>query len=466
MAQKQYFDIAVIGSGPGGYVAAITSAQKGKKVCLIEKNEIGGTCLNIGCIPTKCLLATANILDKIQHADHFGIEIEQISPDFSKIKKRKDDVVENIRRNLENLIKSNKIFTYIGEASFISQNELWLNGKEKITIQADKIIIATGSKPSEIKKFPFDNEFIHSSTSILSLKKLPKSIAIVGGGYIGCEFASFFNALGVKVTIIEAQESIISTQEKEIIQALLKIFANKGIDVLASTKVTDIEKKKDHLVINLDNNKQLKSDICLLSVGRKVCTDNLNIEKAKVDVNTDGSIIVNEKMQTNVPHIYAIGDVTGKIMLAHVASHQGIVAANNAIGNEMNMRYDAIPAVIFTIPEIATVGLCKKEAEARGYDIIYSSYPLNYLGKSKASNEVEGFVSLVIEKETKQVLGASMIGADASTMISEMALAVNNELTLDCIIDTIHAHPTLSEAWFESALLANKTPIHHPPIKK
>lgn len=466
MSQKIYFDVAVIGSGPGGYVAAITSAQKGKKVCLIEKKEIGGTCLNIGCIPTKCLLATANILEKIKHADLFGIEVEKISPDFSKIKKRKDEVVENIRKNLENLIKSNKIVTYIGESSFISQNELQINGKEKLIVQADKIIIATGSSPAEIKKFPFDNEFIHSSTSILSLNKLPKSLAIVGGGYIGCEFASFFNALGVKVTIIEAQESIVSSQEKEIVLALTKIFANRGIEVLSSTKVTDIEKMKDHVVINLDSKRQIKADICLLAVGRKVCTDNLNIEKAKINLSHDGSIIVNEKMQTNIPNIYAIGDVTGKIMLAHVASHEGVVAANNAAGYEMKMSYDAIPAVIFTIPEIATVGLSKKEAETKGYDIIYSSYPLNYLGKSKASNETEGFVSLVIEKETKQILGASMIGNDASTMISEMALAVNNELTLDCIIDTIHAHPTLSEAWFESALLANKTPIHHPPIKK
>ena len=261
-------------------------------------------------------------------------------------------------------------------------------------------------------------------------------------------------------------DSIISFQENEVKEALSKAFLKKGIEIIVSTKLEQIEKKKDHLVLILDNKKQIEADQCLLSIGRKFCSNNLNIEKAKVNVDKDGKVIVDDKMQTNIPGIYAIGDVTGKFMLAHVASHQAVVAARNASGHDMTMSYEAIPSVIFTLPEIASVGLCKKEAKERGYDLISSSYPLSFLGKAKASDESEGFVSLNIDKETHQILGASMIGEGASTMIAEMALAVNNELTIECIIDTVHAHPTMAEAWLEAALLANKTPLHHPPLKK
>ena len=466
MAQKSYYDIAVIGSGPGGYIAAITAAGLGSKVCLIEKKLIGGTCLNIGCIPTKTLLTTANILEKTKQAKDFGINVENISVDFCKIQQRKEKVVQTLRHSLENLIKSNHIDILRGEASFLSPTLLEIDGQEKSLVEAKKIIIASGSEPSEIKKFPFDHKFIHNSTSILSISELPKSLAIVGGGYIGCEFAAFFNALGVKVTIIEAMDSIIFSHDKDIREALTKIFINKGIEIILSAKLETIEKNRDHITLILDNKKQIKADLCLLSIGRKVCSSNLHLERAGVIADKDGKIIVDDNMQTNVPNIYAIGDVTGKFMLAHVASHQGIVAAHNASGHNMAMKYDAIPSVIFTLPEIASVGLCKNEAKQRGYDIISCSYPLSFLGKAIAGGETEGFVSLIVDKETHQILGANVIGPNASSMIAEMALAVNNELTIECIIDTVHAHPTMSEAWLEAALLANKTPLHHPPLKK
>ena len=337
-----------------------------------------------------------------------------------------------------------------------------IEGKDNCIVHAENIIIATGSYPVEIEKFPYDNLLIHSSTSILSLPKLPKTLAIVGGGYIGCEFASFFHALGVKVTIIEASPSIISTQEKEQILALTKTFKNQGIEIHTSSKVSEIEKKKNHVIVTIDDNEKIQADICLLSIGRSPNTKNINIENANIELDETGYIEVNEKMQTTSSHIYAIGDITGKWMLAHVASHEGIVAANNASNIDMLMHYEAVPSVIFTLPEIASVGLSKTSAIDKGYDIICSSFPLSYLGKAQAANETEGFVSLIVDKETKQILGAHMFGTDASTMIGEMALAISNELTIECVIDTIHPHPTMSEGWLEAALLANNTPIHHP----
>lgn len=462
---KQY-DIAVIGSGPGGYVAAITAAQKGKKVSLIEKKEIGGTCLNVGCIPTKCLIASANLLEKIKQSSKFGISIKELSIDFNKIQKRKDEVIENLKAGLENLLKSNKIDIIKGKARFISPHEIKIEGEENTILKAEKIIIATGSEPLEITNFPIDGKEIHNSTTILSLEKLPKSIAIIGGGYIGCEFASFFNAMGVKVSIIEALPSILANQTEDQIKAISKIFQKKEIDLFTSNKLTKIEKNKDHLLLTLENGEHIKAETCLLSVGRSLNTKDLNLENANLCIDPLGKILVNEKMETKVKNIFAIGDITGKCMLAHVASHQGIVAANNASGNEMEMRYEAIPSVIYTLPEIASVGLKENEAKERGYEVFTSTFPLSYLGKYKVLDETEGFVSLIFEKETKQILGAHMLGKDASSMIAEMALAINNELTLECIINTIHAHPTISEAWYEAALLANSSPIHHPPKRK
>lgn len=458
------FDIAIIGSGPGGYVAAIIAAQFGKKVALIEEKEIGGTCLNIGCIPTKTLLTSAFLFDKIKKANEFGIKLDNLSFDFAEIQKRKDKVVENIRKSLENLIRANNITIFKSRASFLSSNELLLkNSQETSTIQAEKIIIATGSEPSEISSFPFDGTLIHSSTSILNLKTIPKSIAIIGGGYIGCEFASFFSALGVEVSIIEARNHLLMHLDEHLSEALEKNFNKRKINILTSCKVLDIQKKKN-LCLILDN-KKIDADLCLIAIGRKV-TPNLNLENANVKLNDKNEIIVNEKMQTNISNIYAIGDVTGKIMLAHVASHQGIVAAFNACGINKHMNYDAVPSVTFTIPEIASVGLSEKEAKERNIDFASAFYPLSYLGRAIATNETEGFVKVIMRNDTKQIIGAHMFGEGSSTMISEMALAITNELTLDCIKDTIHTHPTLPEAWMEAIFLLNKTPLHFPPLKK
>lgn len=459
MNQKNHFDIVIIGGGPGGYVAAIRAAGLKKKVALIEKNELGGTCLNIGCIPSKTLIMHASFWEKIHESEKFGIKIKDASFDFSKIKHKKDEIVLKLRNSLKNLISKNKITVFQGSAQFLSPNEIKVEGKDNLVLSSEKIIIASGSKPQEIKQFPVDKKQIFDSTSILDLETLPKSMAIIGGGYIGSEFACLYNQFGVKVTIIESKESILSGQEKTVRETIHKSFLKRGISIFTSSKVTSIEKHKN-LSIVLENGEKVEAEIVLLAVGRKCTFDDLALEKSGV-LAENGAIITNEYMQTNVPGIYAIGDVNGKCMLAHVASHEGIIAAENAFGAKKRMNFETIPSVIFITPEVASVGLTSIQAEEKGYSIMSATFPLSALGQAQASLETEGFAQIIADKKTKQVLGAHIVGSKASIMIGEMALAVANELTIDCIIDTIHPHPTLSEAWLEASLIANGTPINY-----
>jgi dihydrolipoamide dehydrogenase len=464
---KNKFDIAVIGAGPGGYVAAIKAAQNGKKVALIEKGYLGGSCLNVGCIPTKTLLANAQVMEKIQAAADYGIMVGNVAFDYAKMKTRKDGVVEKIRKSLEGLLLSNQITILRGQAEFQSPKEIKIKGQDSLVIYADSTIIATGSEPLDIPAFPCDHKRILNSSSILEMTDLPKTLAIIGGGYIGCEFASLYAELGVKVIILEALPSIISFQGKTLAEALTRAFVKKGIEIQTNVFVEGIDQTADGLSVKLKDKPPVACDKALVCIGRKIVSYGLGLENAGVKVGEKGAIPVNDKMETNVPGIYAIGDVTGKFLLAHVASHQGIIAAANAMGQEALMHYNAVPAVIFTSPEIATVGMTLEEAQKEGYSATTGRFPFQALGKSIATIETEGFAQIVSDTKTGQILGAQVIGHDASTLVAEMALAIANELTVECVSDTIHAHPTVAEAWMEAALLANETPIHFPPkIKK
>ena len=465
--ERENFDLAVIGAGPGGYVAAIKASQEGLRVCLIEKGPLGGTCLNVGCIPTKTLLANAQVVHKISHAAEYGITTGPVTFDYAKMKSRKDGVLDKIRKSLEGLIQSNGIVILHGHAEFLSPREIKVKGQNNVIIHAERTIIATGSEPLDIPAFPCDHKRIFNSTSILELTSLPKTLAIIGGGYIGCEFASLFADLGVKVIILEALPSIVMLQGKAVAEALTRAFVKKGIDIQTSVLVEGIDQLPSGLSIRLKDKPAVNCDIALVSIGRKIVSSGLCLEKAGISTNDKGMIAVNEKMETNVPGIFAIGDVTGKYMLAHVASHQGIIAATNASGKSTKMHYNAVPAVIFTNPEIATVGLTLEQAQEAGYSATVGKFPFQALGKSVATIETEGFAQIIVDRKTGQILGAQVVGHEASTLIAEMALAIANELTLDCVIDTIHAHPTLAESWLEAALLANETPIHFPPkVKK
>jgi dihydrolipoamide dehydrogenase len=462
MKQTKY-DIAVIGGGPGGYPAAIKAAQSGKTVALIEGKELGGTCLNRGCIPSKALISGAELLHRIKGAEEFGISVGKISLDYNKMVQRKDGVVSKIRQGLAGLIASNKITLIKGYGKLISPREIKVTGEDNLIVEADKIIIATGSEPRNLSAFPFDYARIHDSTSLLEMKALPKSIVIIGGGIIGCEFASLYAEFDVKVTILEMLPRIIPMEDEKVSDALSKAFQKKGIVIKTGVTVAGIDKSDKGVSARLSNGETFPADVALVSVGRMLNTSNIGLDKAGVIVNANGLIPVDEHMETNVPGIYAIGDIASKWWLAHVASHQGLVAASNAIGQTARMDYNAVPSVIFTNPEIGTVGLTLEAAKTQGYQAVTGAFPFQALGKSQASAQTEGFAQIVLDKRTGQILGAQVVGHEASILIAEMAVAIANELTVECIADTIHAHPTVTEAWMEAALVGMNSPLHLPP---
>ena len=459
-------DVAVLGGGPGGYPAAIRAAQCGKSVALIEVDNVGGTCLNRGCIPSKTLIAGAEVLKRVKGADQFGVTVGEVSFDYAKMAERKDRIVSRIRKGLEGLIAANKITLVKGFGELISSQEIKVQGQDSGVIKADKIIIATGSEPRNMLAFPFDYERIHDSTSLLAITKLPRSIVIIGGGIIGCEFASLFSAFDVKVTVLELMSRILPMEASNISDALTKSFSRKGVSITTNAMVAGIDRTAEGIRVKTADGKTFDADIALVSVGRKLNTDKIGLDKVGVALHDNGMIRVNDKMETSVAGIYAVGDIASKWWLAHVASHQGLVAANNACGNSAVMHYEAVPSVIFTTPEIATVGMSLDEALANGYKANVGAFPFQALGKSQATLHTEGFAQIIQEIGTGRILGAQVVGYDASVLIAEMALAIANELTLECVSETIHAHPTTAEAWMEAALIANETPLHFPPKLK
>lgn len=458
--EKRKFDLIVIGGGPGGYPAAIRGAQYGKSVALIEAKEMGGTCLNRGCIPSKALIANAEIWHSIQESEEFGISLSNASFSYDKMVARKNRIVNNLRKGLEGVISSNGITVFRGYGKFVAPNEIKVIGKDNALLSADKIIIATGSEPKSITAFPYDYEKIHDSTSLLEMKEIPKSIVIVGGGIIGCEFASLYSLLGVDVTILELLPKILPMEENSISGALTKALKKRGVNIHTGVQVDQIEKTKAGITAKLSDGKTFKADIALIAIGRALNTSSIGLEKAGIVPKDNGMIPVDKHMQTEVSGIYAVGDIASKWWLAHVASHQGLVAASHACGYPSEMHYNAVPNVVFTYPEIATVGLSLEEALKQGYSAKLGSFPAQALGKAQAIGETDGFAQIVFDKKTGQILGAQIVGHDASSLISEMAVAIANELTIECITETIHAHPTLPEAWLEAAFLGLNMPLH------
>ena len=464
--ETQQFDVCIIGSGPGGYPAAIKAAQSGASVAMIEKEWLGGVCLNKGCIPTKTLIANAEMLSRIQHAEEFGVSVGEVSFDFGKMAERKDRIVEQIRKSLGGLIKANKITLFRGTGEFISPHEVKVTGEDSAVIHAESIVVATGSHSKEIPTFPFDHEKILSSDSVLKLTKLPKRMLIIGGGVIGCEFASLYHELGVEITILEALPDIIPVEATNISHELRKAFEHRGITVKTNVVVEAIDTSGDGVKAMLVGEEPVVGDVVLVAVGRAPNTEGLGLEKAGVATDDRGAIPVNTRLETNVPGIYAIGDVTGAWWLAHVASHQGLVVAKNVTGGDSEMHYNAVPSVIFTKPEIGSVGLTLEQAIEDGHAATLGSFPFQALGKSQAAFETEGFAQLVVDKKSGQILGAQVVGHEAATLVAEMGIAIANELTVECITDTIHAHPTIAEVWLEAALSANDEPLHMPPKRK
>ncbi len=450
-------DLLIIGAGPGGYVAAIYAAKNGLDVTLVEKSELGGTCLNVGCIPTKTLVKSSEISQNVLKAEEFGIEIDgDIKVNMESVIERKDNVVNRLVSGIEFLMKKNKINVISGQASFVNENIVKVTGSTDYRVQAKDIIIATGSKISKVNIPGIDLPFVLDSTRALSSTDLPKSITIIGGGVIGMEFAFIYNNFGVQVNVVEFLDRTLAMVDKDVSREIQKICRREKIKVHTGSKVTKIQSSEDgKAVITYENKKGeqlLMSDKVLVAIGREPNIDGLELENSGVKLGEKArGISVNKAMKTNVEHIYAIGDVTDILQLAHVASHQGLVAVDNILNKDAKMDYSAVPNVIFTSPEIATVGMGEDQAKEEDLDITVSKTPFIGNGKAISMNETRGFVKLVKNNETGKIIGGSIIGPDASNLITILTTAIANGLTETEINKTIFPHPTTGEVIQEAS---------------
>ncbi len=458
--------LTIIGAGPGGYVAAIRAAQRGARVTVVEDAEVGGTCLNRGCIPTKTLISSAEALVHARRAVEFGLEITgDISYNLSRIRERKDKVVSTQVKGIKGLFKSWGVSLIEGRGSLLSPDAVRVVRKDGATMDviSDRIIIATGSRPAKIPGIPFDGESVITSDDAVQLKNIPKSLLIIGAGVIGSEFAFIYRTFGAEVTLVEMMPRALSTEDEEMSGIIEREFKKAGIKLVANVKVEGVEKDaEDMMVATLSGGRQVKAGMILVSIGRSMNSENMGLETVGMIKGRRGEIIVNEKMETSVPGIYAIGDVTGKILLAHVASHQGLVAVENALGGDEKMDYAAVPSGIFTMPEIGSVGLREKEAVEKGIKIRIGRFPYRALGKAHAMGEIAGMVKVVADETTDKVLGVHICGAHATDMVHEGALAMKMGATAKDLGHMIHAHPTLSEATMEAAEDVHKMAIHSP----
>jgi len=466
----ELYDVLVIGSGPGGYVAAIRSAQLGMKTAIIEKySTMGGTCLNVGCIPSKSLLDSSHHYEEAvkKFPDH-GISIDgKINIDFSKMIDRKQAVVDQTTKGIDYLMKKNNITVYNGIGSFKDNNNvnLIVEGKISQTIKSKNIIIATGSKPTELPFAKIDKDRIISSTEALSLKEIPKHLIVVGGGVIGLELGQVYSRLGSKVSIIEYQDRIIASMDSSLSKELLKVLKKQKIEFLLSHKVLSIDKNGKSVVVQAtdrnDKKVSIEGDYCLISIGRRAYTDGLNLKAIGVEVNEKGQIDINEKMQTRVDNIYAIGDVVRGAMLAHKAEEEGVLVAEIISGQKPHIDYNLIPGVVYTWPEVASVGKTEEELKQNNINFKIGQFPMRALGRSRASSDLDGFVKILAHKDTDEILGIHMIGARCADLISEAVVAMEFKASAEDIARISHAHPTFSEAIKEAALAATENrPIH------
>lgn len=450
----QNFDVVIIGSGPGGYVAAIKAAQLGLKTAIIEKDLLGGVCLNVGCIPSKAMITAGHHWHRAHHDfKTMGFNIKGMDLDFKKLLEWKNSVSGKMSSGVAQLLKGNQVTVIKGEAQFKNSRELIVNGE---TLQAKNFIVATGSRPIEIPGFKFDEKDILSSTGALALDHVPKRVVAIGGGYIGLEISSYLKKFGSEVTVVEAQSALLSgVVDPECAQVVTRKLEKNGVKLLMNAKAKGQKKTSDGYDVMIEvNGKEevLKADKIIVTVGRRPNGDQMNLKAAGIQVDERGFVKVDAQRRTNISHIFAIGDICGQPMLAHKASHEGVLVAEVIAGH--NRVYDAktVPAVVFTDPEIASAGLMESEARAKGYnDLLISKFPFAANGRAVSMQETEGFVKMIADKKTHILLGVHIVGPEASNIISEAVLAIEMGARLEDLALSIHPHPTLGETMMEAA---------------
>ena len=462
------FDVVIIGSGPGGYVCAIRCSQLGLKTALVEKYKtLGGTCLNVGCIPSKSLLDSSHHYEEaIHNFNHHGIEIgDKVKINFKQMIKRKSDVVEQTTKGIDFLMQKNKISLFEGLGSFINKNTVKVEGKEKKEIKTKNIIIATGSKPGSLPFIQIDKERIITSTEALSLNEIPKNLLVIGGGVIGLELGQVYKRLGSEVTVIEYADRITPIMDSSLSRELMKVMKKQGVKFYLSHQVSSVKRKGKTVEVNAKDKKNNKvvfeGDYCLVSVGRKPFTENLNLGKVGINLNDLGQVEVNEKMQTSVSNIYAIGDVVRGAMLAHKAEEEGVMVAEILSGQKPHINYNLIPNVIYTWPEVASVGKTEEELKENQISYKVGQFPMRALGRSRASMDTDGFVKILADSKTDEILGVHIIGARAADLIAEGVIAMEYRASAEDIARISHSHPTYAEAIKEAALAATENrPLH------
>ena len=462
------YDVAVIGSGPGGYVAAIRCAQLGKSVAIIEKyNTMGGTCLNVGCIPSKALLDSSHHFeDAVKHFDTHGIELPgEVKVNLDKMMARKQSVVDQTTVGIEFLMKKNNIDVYHGVGAFKDATHISISGDTPQEIEAKHTIIATGSKPSALPFVSVDKERIITSTEALKLKEIPKHLIIIGGGVIGLELGQVYKRLGAEVTVIEYMDRIIPTMDKSLSKELNKVLKKQKFKINTSHKVTSVSREGNTVTVTAENKKgesvSFEGDYCLVSVGRSAYTAALNTEAAGVELNERGQVVVNDHLQTTASNIYAIGDVVRGAMLAHKAEEEGVFVAETIAGQKPHINYNLIPGVVYTWPEVAAVGKTEEELTNAGVAYKTGQFPMRALGRSRASMDLDGFVKILADQTTDEILGVHMIGARCADLIAEAVVAMEFRASAEDLSRMSHAHPTFTEAIKEAALAATENRALH-----
>ncbi|MFC4777723.1 dihydrolipoyl dehydrogenase [Paenibacillus sp. GCM10023252] len=457
-------DTLVIGAGPGGYVAAIRAAQLGQSVLVVDKSNVGGVCLNVGCIPSKALISASHQVEQIEHASAFGVTAENVKVDWSKVQDFKNGVVKKLTGGVASLLKANKVQYFNGEVMFINENEARVfNEQEAPRYRFKNCIIATGSRPIELKPFPFGGRIL-SSTEALSLPEIPKSLVVIGGGYIGVELGQMYSKFGTQVTIIEGADAIMPGFDKDMSNIVAKKLKAKNVNIVTGAQAKSASQNDKEVTVTYtvgDKEETVNADYLLVTVGRRPNTDGeLGLDLINVKMTDRGLVEVDNQGRTNIPHIYAIGDIVPGPALAHKAMYEGRVAAEAISGLTSIVDYKCMPAVAFSDPECASVGYSETEAKEKGYKVKAGKFPFAANGRALSLNGTEGFVKLVSDAETGLVLGAQIVGIEASNMIAEIGLGIEMGATLEDIALTIHAHPTLGEIVLDAAEVALGHPIH------